>query len=140
MVRIGPVTDRDRASAIAKQLSVGGSQAQVTTQTGYRVVSEPLPRKVAESLVASLAGRGFRSYMEPLTGDSVELLFGIFAVRKDADALSSRIAAAGYDAWVREGTVFTLHLGPVSPASVNNITELIKTGAPEATVTADPVP
>ncbi len=37
MVRVGPVSDRDRASAIAKQLLVGGfSPTKVTAQTGFR--------------------------------------------------------------------------------------------------------
>jgi cell division septation protein DedD len=140
MVRIGPVSDRDRAAAVAKQLSAGGfAQTQIAAQTGYRVVSEPLPRKVAEDLVSALAARGLRSYVEPLTGDSVQLLFGIFAVRKDAEALSSRIAAAGYDAWIREGSVYTLRLGPYPQASVYTITGIVRAGAPEANVASDPV-
>jgi len=134
------VSDRDRAAAVAKQLSAGGfAQAQIAAQTGYRVVSEPLPRKVAEDLVSALATRGLRSYVEPLTGDSVQLLFGIFAVRKDAEALSSRIAAAGYDAWIREGSVYTLRLGPYPQASVYTITGIVRAGAPEANVASDPV-
>jgi cell division septation protein DedD len=140
MVRIGPVFDRDRATAVSKQLSAGGfAQPQITAQTGYRVVSEPLPRKVAEDLVATLASRGLRSYAEPLTGDSVQLLFGIFASQRDAEALSNRIAAAGYDTWIREGPVYTLRLGPYPQASVNAITGIVKAGAPEATVATDPV-
>ncbi|TMI84821.1 MAG: hypothetical protein E6H03_01385 [Bacillati bacterium ANGP1] len=49
-VRVGPVSDRDRASAIAKQLTAGGFSPTISTQTGpvFRVVSEPLPRSVAE--------------------------------------------------------------------------------------------
>jgi cell division septation protein DedD len=140
MVRIGPVSDRDRAAAVAKQLSAEGfTQPQITPQTGYRVVSEPLPRKAAEDLVATLAGRGLRSHTEPLAGDSVQLLFGMFTSQKDAEALSSRIAAAGYDAWVREGPVYVLRLGPYPQASVNAITGIVRAGAPEATVATDPV-
>ena len=140
MVQIGPVLNRDRAAAVAKQLSAEGfGQPQIIPQTGYRVVSEPLPRKVADDLVATLAGRGLRSYPEPLTGDSVQLLFGIFASQKDADALSSRVAAAGYDVWIREGPVYILRLGPYPQGSVNAITGIVKAGAPEAAVAADPV-
>ncbi|HLW47344.1 MAG TPA: SPOR domain-containing protein [bacterium] len=139
MVRIGPVTDRDRAAAVAKQLSAGGfAQAQITSQVGYRVVSEPLPRKVAEDLIATMRGHGFHAFVEPLAGDSVQLLFGIYATQRDADALSSRIAAVGYDAWVRSGPVYTLHLGPYPQASVNAITGIVRSGAPEAAVTTDP--
>ena len=140
VVRIGPVFDHDRAATVAKQLSSEGfAQPQITEQRGYRVVSEPLPRKEAEDLVAALAGHGLRSYAESLTGDSVQLLFGVFASQKDAEALSSRIAAAGYDAWVREGPIYTLRLGPYPQASVNAITGIVSAGAPEATVATDPV-
>jgi cell division protein FtsN len=59
--------------------------------------------------------------------------------QKEADALAARIAAAGYDAWIREGTVYTLRVGPYPQASVTTITQIIKTGAPEAPVAADPV-
>ncbi len=140
-VRVGPITDRDRASAIAKQLLAGGfAQTKLTTETAFRVVSEPLPRNVAEGLAATLAGRGFSSQVEPLTRDTVQLLFASFPSQKDAEALSRRIAAAGYDAWVREGTVYTLQLGPYHQSSVTTITGIVRSGAPDARVTADPVP
>jgi hypothetical protein len=133
--------DRDRAGTIANHLTVGGfAQVQVNAQTGYRVLSEPLPRKAAESLVATLTVRGFRADIEPLNGDTVQVLLGVFTVRDEAEALSGRVAAVGYDAWVREGTVFTLRLGPYSSASVTTIKELVKNDAPEASVTAVPVP
>ena len=140
MVRIGPLTDRDRATAIAKQLSAGGfPQAQVSAQTGYRVVSEPLPRQVAEKLAATLAARGLHTSTETLTGDTIQLVFGVFASQKDAATLSGRIAAAGYDAWIREGPVYTLRLGPYPQASLNAITGIVRAGAPEATVATDPI-
>ena len=140
MVRIGPVSDPDRASTIAKQLSAAGfSQAQVSTQTGYQVISEPLPRKEAESLVSALAARGMHGYLAPSTGDTVQIIFGAFTSQSNAESWSSRIAAAGYDAWVREGRVYTVRVGPYPSASVTTITEVVKTGAPEATVSADPV-
>jgi cell division protein FtsN len=103
-------------------------------------VSEPLPRGVAEGINATLAGRGLHSQVEPLTGDTVQLLFGSFASQSDAETLSKRIAAAGYDAWVREGTVYTLQLGPYPQSSVSTITSIVKSGAPEATLTTTPVP
>lgn len=141
MVRIGPVLDRNRAGTIANQLTVGGfAQVQVSAQAGYRVLSEPLPRKAAESLIATLTARGFRADVEPLNGDTVQVLFGVFTTQEEAEALSGRVAAAGYDAWVREGTVYTLRLGPYSSASVTTIKELIKNDAPEAPVTTAPVP
>jgi cell division protein FtsN len=87
-----------------------------------------------------LAGRGFHSHVESLAGDSVQLVFGSFSSQKEAETLSQRITAAGYDAWVREGAVYTLQLGPYPQSSVNTITGIIKSGAPEATVTADPAP
>jgi len=138
-VRIGPVSDRDRAAAIEKQLVAGGfSQTKVTTQPGFRVVSEPLPRSVAEGLIGTLAGRGFHSQVEPLAGDTVQLVFGTFITQKEAETLSQRIAAAGYDAWVREGVVYTLQLGPYPQSSLNAIIGIVKFGAPDATVTTDP--
>jgi cell division protein FtsN len=141
MVRIGPMTDRERASAIAKQLSAEGfSQAQVSAQNGYRVVSEPLPRQVAADLGSTLAARGFHSYVEALAGDSVHLVFGIFGSQKDAEALSVRITAAGYDAWIREAQVYTVRLGPVPQTSVTTITQVVKAGSPDTAVAADPVP
>ncbi len=141
MVRVGPVSDRDLAAAITKQLVAGGfSQTNVTSRTGFRVMSEPLPRSVAEGLIATLAGRGFHSQTEPLAGDTVQLVFGTFSSQKEAETLSQRIAAAGYDAWVREGVVYTLQLGPYPQSSVNTITGIIKSSAPGAAVTADPVP
>jgi len=141
MVRVGPVTDRDLAAAITKRLVAGGfSQTNVTSRTGFRVMSEPLPRSVAEGLIATLAGRGFHSQLEALTGDTVQLVFGTFSSQKEAETLSQRIAAAGYDAWVREGVVYTLQLGPYPQSSVNTITGIIKSSAPGAAVTADPVP
>jgi hypothetical protein len=141
MVRVGPVSDRDLAAAITKQLAAGGfSQTNVTNRTGYRVVSEPLPRSVAEGLIPTLAGRGFHSQIEPLGGDTVQLVFGAFSAQKEAETLSQRIAAAGYDAWVREGVVYTLQLGPYPQSSVNTITGIVKSGAPGAAVTTDPVP
>jgi cell division septation protein DedD len=141
MVRIGPITDHDRAAAIAKQLSAGGfAQAQISTQSGYRVVSEPLPRPVAQNLTTTLSGHGLHAYAEPLTGDTVQLIFGVFGSQKDAEALSARIAAVGYDAWIREGPVYTVHLGPYSQAAVTTITEVVKGGAPDTPVATDPVP
>jgi hypothetical protein len=140
MVQIGPISDRDRAAAIAKELSVGGfSQTKVTMQAGFRVVSELLPRSVADGLVATLAGRGIHSQVEPLGGDTVQLLFGIFTTRKEAETLAQRIGAAGCDAWVRGGAVYTLQLGPYPQSSVETISRIAKSGAPDATVTADPV-
>jgi cell division protein FtsN len=112
----------------------------MTTQPGFRVVSEPLPRSVAEGVMAKLAERGFHSQVEPLAGDTVQLVFGAFTTQKEAETLSQRIAAAGYDAWVREGVVYTLQLGPYPQSSVNAITGIIKSSAPGAAVTADPVP
>jgi cell division septation protein DedD len=141
VVRIGPVSDSDRASTIVAQLSAAGfPQAQVSTQTGYRVISEPLPRKEAEDLVGALAARGVHAYLGPSTSDTVQIVFGAFTSQKDAEERSNRIAAAGYDAWVREGTVYTVRVGPYPSASVAAITGVIKNGAPEATVSADPVP
>jgi hypothetical protein len=141
LVRVGPVSDRDLAAAITKQLVAGGfSQTRMTTQTGFRVVSEPLPRSIAEGVIATLAGRGFHSQVEPLGGDTVQLVFGTFTTQKEAETLSQRIAAAGYDAWVREGTVYTVQLGPYPPSSVNTITGIIKSGAPNATVIVVPAP
>lgn len=84
--------------------------------------------------------RGFRSLVERLAGDTVQLLFGTFTSQKDAETLSRRIAGAGYDAWVREGTVYLLQLGPYPQSSVGTITGIIKSGVPEATVIAVPVP
>jgi sporulation related protein len=141
MVRVGPVSDRDLASAIAKQLSAGGfSQTTVTSRLGFRVVSEPLPRSAAEGLATSLAGRGIHTQIEPLGRDVVHLVFGSFTSQKDAEALSQRVAAQGYDAWVREETVYTLQLGPYPQSSVNTISGIVKSGAPGAAVSADPMP
>ena len=140
MVRVGPLSDRELASAIAQRLLAGGfSQAKIASQAGFRVVSEPLPRSVAEGLVATLAGRGFHSQVEPLSGDAVQLLFGTLTSQKEAETLAQRIGAAGYDAWVHEGVVYTLQLGPYPQSSVNTIAGIIKSGALGATVTADPV-
>ena len=140
-VRVGPVFDRDRAAAIVKQLTVGGfEQTQTTVQAGYRVVSEPLPRTAAETLMATLGGRGFRALVGSLNGDTVQLVFGVFPSQRDAEALAGRIAAAGYDAWIREGTVYTVSVGPYPSTSVTAITGIIKAGAPEVTIQSDPVP
>jgi cell division septation protein DedD len=140
MVRIGPLLDRDHAADIAKHLSAGGfAQVQVNAQTGYRVLSEPLPRAAAKSLIATVTGRGFRADMEPSNGDTVQVLFGVFATQEEAETLSSRIGAVGYDVWIREGTVYTLRLGPYPSASVTTITGLVKADAPEAPVTTDPI-
>lgn len=140
-VRVGPISDRDRASAIARQLSASGfAQTKITTRTAFRVVSEPLPRSAAENLVTALAGRGVRSQVEPLTRDTVQLLFGSFTSQKDAEALSRRIAAAGYEAWIREGTSYTLQIGPYPQSSVNTIMGIVQSGAPDERITADPVP
>src|SRR5205807_5581824 len=59
-VRVGPVSNRDRASAIAKQLAAGGFSPTINTQTGpvFRVVSEPLPRSVAEHRKSVVEGKG----------------------------------------------------------------------------------
>jgi hypothetical protein len=141
MVRVGPISDRDRASAIAKQLLAGGfPQTKITAQTAFRVVSEPLPRSAAENLATTLAGRGFHSQVEPLSRDTVHVLFGSFTSQRDAEALSRRIAAAGYEARVREGTSYTLQIGPYPQSSVNTITGIVQSGVPDARVTADPVP
>ena len=142
-VRVGPVSNRDRASAIAKQLAAGGFSPTISTQTGpvFRVVSEPLPRSVAEDLGATLAGRGFRSQLEPLAGGTAQLLFGTSISQKDAEGLSQRITAQGYDVWVvRGGPAYTLQLGPYPQSSVETITGILKSGAPDATVTVDPAP
>jgi cell division septation protein DedD len=86
-----------------------------------------------------LGARGIRSYIGPMTGETVQIVFGVFASQGDAEALSSRIAAAGYDAWVRAGTLYTLRLGPYPSSAVATITEILKTRDPEAAVVADPV-
>jgi SPOR domain/Pro-kumamolisin, activation domain len=139
-VRIGPVSD-DRATAIASQLSAGGfSRARLGTESGYRVVSEPLPRKDAASLVSGLSARGIRGYIGPITGETVQIVFGAFTSRTDAEALSSRLTAAGYKASVRAATVYTLRVGPYPSSAVSAITEIVKSGVPEAAVVADPVP
>jgi cell division septation protein DedD len=138
-IRVGPVSNHDRASAIAKQLSDAGfPQTQVGAQQAFRVLSEPLPRQVAQTLSVTLAARGFHTIAEPLTGDAVQLVFGTFTAQKDADALAGRITAAGYDAWVRETTVYMLRVGPYPQASVNAIAQIVKGGAPDAPVAADP--
>jgi len=140
MVR-ATVSDRDRAAALEKQLVARGfSQTKVTTQPGFRVVSEPLPRSVAEGLIATLAGRGFPSQLEPLGRETVQLVFGSFSAQREAETLSQRIAAAGYDAWVREGVVYTVQLGPYPQSSLNTITGIVKSSAPDATVTVVPAP
>ena len=142
-VRVGPVFDRDRASAIAKQLAAGGFSPTISTQSGpvFRVVSEPLPRNVAEDLGATLAGRGFRGQLELLAGGTAQLLFGAFISQKDAEALSQRITAQGYDVWVvRGGPAYMLQLGPYPQSSVEAITGILKSGAADATVTVDPAP
>lgn len=141
MVRVGPVSDRDLAAAIAKQLSAGGfSQANVTSHAGFRVVSEPLPRSAAEGLAASLASRGIRAQVEALGRDAVHLVFGSFASQKDAEGLSQRIAAQGYDAWVHEETVYMLQLGPYPQTSISAISGIVTSSAPGAAVSADPMP
>ena len=141
MVRVGPVSDRDLASAIARQLSAGGfPQTNVTSRPGFRVVSEPLPGSVAEGLAASLASRGFHTQVESLGRDVVHVVFGSFASQKEAEALSQRIAAQGYDAWVREEPVYTLQLGPYPQSSINAISGIVKSSAPGAAVSADPMP
>jgi hypothetical protein len=140
MVRIGPVVDRNRAAAIAKQLSAGGfAQAQVSAQTAYQVLSEPLPRQVAERLQATLAARGVHSAADALTGDTVQLSFGRFGSQKDAEAFSTRIAAAGYDAWIREMPAYTVRLGPYPQAAVATITDIVRSSAPDIPVAADDV-
>jgi len=105
------------------------------------VVSEPLPRNVAEDLGAALAGRGFRGQLEPLAGGTAQLLFGAFISQKDAEVLSQRITAQGYDVWVvRGGPAYMLQLGPYPQSSVEAITGILKSGAADATVTVDPAP
>lgn len=139
MIRIGPVADRNRAAAIAKQLSAEGfAQAEITTQNGYRVVSEPLPRKVAEDMISALASRGVRCYAFPLGTDAVQLLFGIAGSQKDADALAARITGMGYDAWVREASVYQLKLGPYPQPSVDTIAGIVKAEVPDAGVATEP--
>ena len=141
MVRIGPMLDRDHATAVVRQLSTRGfGQGQVSSQTGYRVVSEPLPRAVAENLISTLAGRGIRAFVGQGGGDTVQLVLGVFTSQREADALSNRVAAAGYDVWIREATVYSIRLGPYPQTSVTAITDIAKSGAPEAAVAADPVP
>ncbi|HET9000014.1 MAG TPA: hypothetical protein VFP86_10240 [bacterium] len=135
------MSDRELAATITKQLAAGGfSQTNVTSRTGYRVVSEPLPRSIADGVISTLAGRGFHGQIEPLAGDTVQLVFGIFSSQKEAETLSQRIAGAGYDAWVREGVIYTLQLGPYPQSSVSTITGIVKSAAAAAAVTADPVP
>jgi hypothetical protein len=46
----------------------------------------------------------------------------------------------GFDAWVRPATVYILRLGPYPSSSVGAITDIVKDGDPQASVTADPVP
>jgi len=102
-------------------------------------VSEPLLRNDAESLVARLAGRGIAGTIGPATGATVQVVFGAFTSQKEAEALSRRIANAGYNAWVRTATVYTLRVGPYPSSSVGAITQIVKAGDPEAGVVADPV-
>jgi cell division septation protein DedD len=143
VVRAGPILNRDQASALEKELvNKGFSSAKVTMQTGvlFQVISEPLPRSVAENLAATLAGRGLHSRVEPPTGDTTHLVFGAFTSQNEAEALVRRINAQGYDAWVtREGAAYTLELGPYPQPSVDTITGIIKSSAPDAAVTVVPV-
>ncbi|HTD47208.1 MAG TPA: SPOR domain-containing protein, partial [bacterium] len=68
-------------------------------------------------------------------------LFGAFISQKDAEALSQRITAQGYDVWVvRGGPAYMLQLGPYPQSSVEAITGILKSGAADATVTVDPAP
>ena len=138
VVRIGPLIDRDRALAIAKQLSASGfPQAQVSAQTGYRVLSEPLPRQVADKLAATLAAQGVRSTKVALTGDTVQLVLGAFVSQKEAETLSGRVAAAGYAAWIRETPLYTVQLGPHPRATAATISDIVRASAPDAAVTVD---
>jgi hypothetical protein len=140
MVRIGPIS-ADRTATIANRLVVRGfSDARLGSQTGYRVVSEPLPRGDAQRLVTALTARGFHCYMAPMAGDTVQVVFGAFASQQEAESFSGRIAAVGFDAWVRPATVYILRLGPYPSSSVGAITDIVKDGDPQASVTADPVP
>jgi cell division septation protein DedD len=141
VVRVGPISDRDRASSLARQLAdTGFPSTNLTGRLQYRVVSEPLPRSVAQGLASRLAGRGIQSTLQPLSSDTAQLLFGIFGSQKDADALSQRIAAQGYDAWVREGGTYVLRVGPYPKTAVKAIADIVKASAPEAAIAADPVP
>src|SRR5207237_8688667 len=103
-----------------------------TLSTPPRPIFSPLSLHdalpIAEDLAAALAGRGFRSQTEPLAGGTAQLLFGTFTSQKDAEALSQRITALGYDVWVaRGGPAYTLQLGPYPQSSVEAITGILKT-------------
>jgi len=133
--------DRDRAAALARKLAAGGfSPRTITTRPAFRVVSEPLPRNAADGLSATLTARGFRCSVQPLTSDTAQVLFGTFTTQKEADALAQRVEATGYDAWVRGSTVFVLEMGQNTQSTIDTMTGVVRSDAPDATITITPTP
>lgn len=131
---MGPVTDRDRAAEIVRQLALAGFAAGVTNREEpgpphFQVISETVPLAVAERRVIVLTQLGFHPKLRELAGGFAQLRFGAFASQREAEFLATRVRITGYSfaAAVREGgTVYVITLGPLRQDTVETIQAMLR--------------
>lgn len=141
-VRIGPISETNAVEIIrrlaAAHYSVRNADGQTEPQR-FRVVSAPIPRNDAQHLASALAQRDFPSLVRSLEDDQVELQFGVFKMRGNAEDLVGRIQDQGYSPTVvREGAVRILAGGPYSAASLKAIKKTVESAMPDHLLTTVP--
>ncbi len=144
-VQVGRIRDSERASELAGRLTLAGYAASLNRgeePVGFRVMSAPLPRNVAERRAAVLEERGFRSRLHPLAAGLAQLEFGVFVTEPNAEALARRIRAQGFDATVvREGGLYyVIRLGPYGQSAVDAIVKIVSSFDTSLAVSVSPAP
>ncbi len=143
LVQVGPVASQELAAEIAGELTLGGFVPHTSRReepSRFQVVTEPLPRTIADRRAAVLAQQGLRPSVRALTGGLAQLDFGAFPSGEAAEAVAKRVRTLGFSAIVaREGgTVYIITLGPYRQSAVESIARLISRF--KAAVTVSPAP
>ncbi len=145
LVQVGRIRDSERASELAGRLTLAGYAASLNRgeePVGFRVMSAPLPRNVAERRAATLEERGFRSRLQPLAAGLAQLEFGLFPSEQNAEALAKRIRTQGFDVTVvREGGLYyVIRLGPYGQSAVDAIVKIVSSFDAALAVSVSPAP
>jgi cell division septation protein DedD len=135
VVRISALRSRGQALDVVSRLAARGYRATIETVTSseavtYLVVSEPLPRTIAEKRAQALAAVGISTTVQDRDGERVQLVFGRFGTPEDSDAAARRIRQRGYTALtlIEGGTTYVVHIGPYEKAQVDEVAGLLSGG------------
>ncbi|MGH2406435.1 MAG: hypothetical protein ACRDGN_18530, partial [bacterium] len=127
-IQVGPVFSLEDANAVTAVLRQAGFAPQISksaaTATAFQVMSEVVSRRVGERRAVTLADLGFRTQMRAVSTDRIQLYFGTFVSKGNAEDLARRIRATGYWVAVVGGGAhaYVITLGPHGQPTVDAIT------------------